>query len=65
MKTDIKNYEMRRPGVIVCKDDNARKVYLAQKKLLDENSSLKEELNIMKNEVSEIKIILKTLLNKE
>lgn len=64
MKTDVQNYYVVSPGSIVHDDPKAKEEYLRQKRILAEKEEMKNQINNLTSELSEIKKLLKEVLTK-
>lgn len=69
MKTDVENLVKREDGVLEFTDKGARSSYLTRRKALESqaasNEDLNRRINSLTTEMSEIKALLMTLINKD
>ena len=67
-ETDVPNYKIQRPGVVVNTDEEGLRAYQRQSRILNqkiiENQSLQTEINNIKDELDSIKSLVAQLLNK-
>jgi hypothetical protein len=65
IKTDVPNYFRGRPGVVLHHNEEEKQRYLAQKRMLSEKEQMKQQINILNDEVRELKELVNKLINKE
>jgi hypothetical protein len=62
IKTDVPGIYKEGDGVLINKDNSALRAYKLQKRQLHKNIELEEEVKTMKNDLAEIKELLKGLV---
>lgn len=62
IKTDVENYFMKQPGVIVCSDETERIRVMSLRKAKEDSDRINSQINNMQTELTEIKGLLHKLL---
>ena len=62
IKTDVKNYYLKRPGIVIQDNPVEKQRYMKQKQLNDYNQEMQSQINNMSEELRQLKELVGQLI---